>query len=111
MVWSREDPDVVADIKPDETFSDAVTELPGVGLGTQVKLMKQQVMEPPFSHDIPYVSFYELEDIEYRNDEAFKKVEEACQSRGEGACKPRIYEQIYRKDVEGCENSKNSQPS
>ena len=106
-VWSRTDPDEVATINADETFSDAVTKLPGVGLGTQVQVMKQQVMDSSFNHDIPFLTFYELDDVEYRNNATFKQVEAACQSRGEGACKPRIYEQVFRKDVEGCEDSEN----
>ena len=104
-VWSRTDPDDVATIKPDATFSDAVTELPGVGLGTQVRLMNQQVMDHPYSHDIPFLSFYELPDLEYKNDAAFQEVEKACEKRAEGACAPRVYEEIYHKDVPGCEES------
>ncbi|KAJ4301216.1 hypothetical protein N0V90_003307 [Kalmusia sp. IMI 367209] len=84
-IWSRTDPDVAVTVKPDdETFRDAVTELPGVSLGTQIRQMKGQVMEYPYSHDIPFMTMYDLPDVEYRNDEAFKRVEKACQSRGEG---------------------------
>lgn len=106
-VWSQADPDTSAEVNPeDKTFSDAVTKLPGVSLGTQVKLMKRQVNEYPFSHDIPFVTMYDLPDVEYRHDEAFKETVRACESRGENACKPRIYEEFYRREVAGCEDSK-----
>lgn len=106
-VWSQADPDTSAEINTeDKTFSDAVTKLPGMSLGTQVKLMKRQVNEYPYSHKIPFMTMYDMPDVDYRNDEAFKEAAKACESRGEGACKPRIYEEFYRREVAGCEDSK-----
>ncbi|KAL5434293.1 hypothetical protein PMIN06_011433 [Paraphaeosphaeria minitans] len=104
-VWSQADPDTSVEINTeDNTFSDALTKLPGVSLGTQVKLMKRQVNEYPFSHDIPFMTMYDMPDVEYRNDEAFKDVAKACEDRGENAAKPRVYEEFYRREVAGCED-------
>ncbi|KAL1595880.1 hypothetical protein SLS60_009570 [Paraconiothyrium brasiliense] len=107
-VWSEADPDTSAEVNAeDKTFSDAISKLPGVTLGTQVRLMKRQVNEYPFSHEIPFMTMYDLEDVDYRNDEAFKEAARAAESRGTNACKPRIYEEFYRREVEGCQESDN----
>lgn len=107
-VWSHSDPDAVATVNPDdETFTDHVTKLPGVSLGTQISKMKGQIMEYPYNHDIPFLTMYDIPDIKYCDTEAFKQVEEECLKRSEGTCKPRLYEEIYRRDVEGCEDCKN----
>lgn len=107
-IWSQADPDTHATVNTeDKTFSDEITKLPGVSLGTQVKLMKRQVNEYPFSHEIPFMTMYDLPDLDYRNDEAFKEALKTSESRGEGVCKPRIYEEFYRREVVGCEDSNN----
>lgn len=106
-VWSNAEPSTSLETEQDaELFSDAITNLPGVSLGTQLTRMKTQAVPFPYSHDIPFVNVYDLPDVEYHQEEAFKRVEEDVQSRGKGACKPRVYEEIYRECAEGCEDSK-----
>jgi hypothetical protein len=110
-VWSQADPDTSVEVNAeDKTFSDAITKLSGVSLGTQVKLMKRQVNEYPFSHDIPFMTMYDLPDAEFRNDEAFKEAAKTYENRGENEFKPRFYEEFYRREVAGCEDSKSADP-
>ncbi|KAF2684902.1 hypothetical protein K458DRAFT_388600 [Lentithecium fluviatile CBS 122367] len=103
-VWSRADPDADRPPNPDDgdecLFTDRIASLQGVSRGVRLEVSDQQSVEPPFTHDVPFLSMYELPDVAYCQEKEFKDSEEQCAFKECDGFAPRVYEEIERIEAE-----------
>jgi hypothetical protein len=103
-VWSRADPDSdngISDAEDDgELFTDRISELPGVASGVRLERAEAQSVEEPFTHDVPFLTIYEMPDVSYCDEKAFKETEAQYLCKETDSFRPRIYEEIERIEAE-----------
>jgi hypothetical protein len=110
-VWSRADPEGdTAGSNSDsdagneaELFTDGITKLKGVSRGVRFARGDTQSVEAPYTHEVPYVSMYELPDASYTEDDDFKEAVAQCAFKETDSFKPRLYEEIERQEAEDFE--------
>jgi hypothetical protein len=113
-VWSRTDPDADnntrnSDDEEDEVlFTDEIASLQGVSRGFRLERGEQQSVEPPFTHEVPFLTMYELPDVAYCQEREFKESEEKYTFKEKDSFKPRVYKEIERIDAEGFEGGESS---
>lgn len=96
-IWSRADPDAdsASSEQDDEgLFSDQITSLQGVSRGVRFARSEAQSVEAPFTHEVPFLTMYELADAALAQEDAFKDAVAQCPFKEQDSFRPRIYEQI-----------------
>ncbi|KAF2713473.1 hypothetical protein K504DRAFT_138498 [Pleomassaria siparia CBS 279.74] len=102
-VWSYADPDAgkqVADGEDKWLFTDHISSLPGVAQGVRLQVAGMQSTEPPYIHDISYLTMYEIPDISYTKEKEFKDMVEKCVFSEQDGVRPRVYEEVERIEAE-----------
>lgn len=111
-VWSRADPegdtaagsvDSDAENEAEELFTDDIAKLSGVSRGVRFARGETQSVEEPYTHQVPYLSMYELPDAAYAEDRAFQQAAAQCAFKETDTFKPRVYEEIERQEAEDFE--------
>jgi hypothetical protein len=103
-VWSRTDPDAGtqnSDNEDEWTFTDPIASLQGVSRGVRLEAAEQQSVEPPYTHDIPFLTMYELPDVTYHQGKEFKESEEQCSFKEKDGFKSRVYVEVECIEAEG----------
>jgi hypothetical protein len=96
-VWSHADPDAdtqVADGEDEWLFTDDISSLQGVAQGVRLEVAGMQSTEPPYTHDIPFLTMYDLPDVSYAKEKEFEDVARRYSCPEAGGLKSHVYEEI-----------------
>lgn len=112
-VWSRADPDADTaspDQEDEGLFTDEITSLQGVSRGIRFARGEAQPTQAPFTHEVPFLTMYELPDVAFSEEVAFKEAAAQCSFQENDHFRPRVYEQIECIEAEEFKGGKGSCP-